>query len=82
MGFAEFTATVTGLLSTNKLLSGVILVVLTAFAWKKPWEFFKLAAILVGLLGLFYVFSEMTMSARMGTENKREITTERELFNE
>lgn len=65
-------------LYTHQIVAACIGVVLLIFLWKKPWEFLKWAGIAVGLLALFYVFTVMTESARIGTDIKHEITTERE----
>lgn len=51
---------------------------LALFAWKKPWDFFKIAVLGTLIFGAIYGAIQMGTSAKSGVENKQTMTTETE----
>ncbi len=77
MSIDNLYAVIRSFMLNNQLIALGILICLVLFLWKKPWEFFKIAAAIAALLAGFYVFTQLGQSANFGSQKKHDITTER-----
>jgi len=60
-------------LITHQLVSLGILIILALFLWRKPWGFFKLTLVVLGLMMLIYVVNLFDESVLSGFGNKKQM---------